>query len=718
MAEITAILSHTKSTRTSDVLEHSVGEINGNVVSKGLSYYKENGIENAAEIKVISSPYDYSKIRLLTQKSLDDEADEVSRRLLAYHMSNPIPEFSKKIFLDLRRRFDAAYPNANSDISSKSPEKPVGRPSGPPSKNLSPVAAKPTYSVPEELAKLAKQKPSGKPPSQAEEKERDGLRKAWQSKNRLVTPFIGGWIDPKGQELFVYPSTKPRVVCFVRKIDDKYAIDQGAVMGNAEGKDVTFDTTKQLFNLGKPNAIAIRNSSKDPLQQLTAIPGSPDLNASDKEELEQRECITSLPGAVLPSKFATKTSIPDATQVICKGEAKPVKMISVEVIQPNASAGILGYDRSGNRSCDDKPIEATKRHIFFREIQNPPNPQKTWIVIHGWNNDSRTGGIQDIAKALSSKSKNDRVLILDWSEAAFSASDRKLSNFGIDPWGVYYAATWIRPVAEAAVEELKTKYGITPSEASERLVLVGHSLGSLMSAEMGAVYMGMPANGKSNQTSPVVRAIIALDPPSEGSVKGLRDLGGYDVDIRTPGYIFKKKTLGIFTNRDIVRENIESPKEFNKVAKFSRAFVGSTSIAGNKGFASTAHESFTLKFDSLLNRVRSNPGSVFTKPTQEHGDVVSSFAMMLSKNTFSGVIGLNALRPLQRVKPNSNGFTGEILIGEENQQRNDMEYLLLEHNNESIYIQSDGNVYSHPPGFKFLGSMTGFSLGKATMLFP
>jgi hypothetical protein len=183
------------------------------------------------------------------------------------------------------------------ELPKTSPEQPKNKPSRPPSqKPILPVIAKPTYPSPANLAKLAKQKPSGKPPSKTEEKERDDLRKKWKPKNPLVTPFIGGWHDPNGEEIFIYPSTQEKRICSVRAIGDKYDIQHNIVMGNAEGKDVLIGKTKQLFSLGTPNVLAIRDSKTAPLRQLVAIPGSPDLSAGDAEELERRGCIASLPG--------------------------------------------------------------------------------------------------------------------------------------------------------------------------------------------------------------------------------------------------------------------------------------------------------------------------------------------------------------------------------------------------------------------------------------
>lgn len=62
-----------------------------------------------------------------------------------------------------------------------------------------------------------------------------------------------------------------------------------------------------------------------------------------------------------------------------------------------------------------------------------------------------------LAKPQSSQNPGDRVLMLDWSEASINSGDDGANPLGISEKlsrGNYYAATWIRPVAEVAVNEL------------------------------------------------------------------------------------------------------------------------------------------------------------------------------------------------------------------------------------------------------------------------
>jgi pimeloyl-ACP methyl ester carboxylesterase len=187
--------------------------------------------------------------------------------------------------------------------------------------------------------------------------------------------------------------------------------------------------------------------------------------------------------------------------------------------------------------------------------------KNVWIVSHGWNGDFNN--LKDnLGKTISQAKPDDIVLALDWTKASHT-KDGVLGNF--------VAASWIRPLAEQIKETLKN-WGLTDGS---KLNLVGHSLGTLVSSELASLYMDK--NGE-----PTVNSITALDPPSESN-KGVKQ--GYDLDFRGYGY-----------------DDIDDrPKPFRDVAKFSRAFVGDPSIAGNEQFASWADESFLVNFDNFAD---------------------------------------------------------------------------------------------------------------------
>jgi hypothetical protein len=109
----------------------------------------------------------------------------------------------------------------------------------------------------------------------------------------------------------------------------------------------------------------------------------------------------------------------------------------------------------------------------------------------------------------------------------------------------------------------------------------------LVSSELASRFTRVDPVSKLNVVG--VNTITALDPPSELNL--IQD-GGYDLNYKLAG--------------------IQRPKEFRNVSRFSRAFLGSRSIAGNDVFASWAHESFLMDFGPLSN------------PRNEHRQVVDT----------------------------------------------------------------------------------------------
>jgi hypothetical protein len=195
-------------------------------------------------------------------------------------------------------------------------------------------------------------------------------------------------------------------------------------------------------------------------------------------------------------------------------------------------------------------------NIQIQEIQkgssSDPNRQ-TWIVIHGWNDNPTNKDLRGIADTIKDQKPNDRVLMLDWKEA---------SNIGWVPGSdTGKAATWISPVAKEVFNKLKEE-GVL----SQNLNLIGHSLGALLSSEIGKFFK--------NDSGVKINRIIALDPASEL-------VGKYDID----GSIKGDQTM----------------TPFKDVATVSKAFVGNTSAAGDKTLAATSGESYTIQFNQKNN---------------------------------------------------------------------------------------------------------------------
>jgi pimeloyl-ACP methyl ester carboxylesterase len=214
----------------------------------------------------------------------------------------------------------------------------------------------------------------------------------------------------------------------------------------------------------------------------------------------------------------------------------------------------------------------------------PVDPQQTWVIIHGWNDNSDT--FKGIAEAIKNIKPNDRVLLLDWRQAAangkLDTSDPIVFpsiNENLDAGlrlGNYFAAKWITPVAEFAVEALKA-LGIDAEKAASSLNLIGHSLGSLVSAEIGRIYQKEQLAGETTKDKAEgVKNIIALDPPSVSNLSIIGGINDYDVN-------------GTNTAKD-------KPASFKDVSAFSRSLVGRKSYAGNQEFASFADEAFQVDF--------------------------------------------------------------------------------------------------------------------------
>ncbi len=260
--------------------------------------------------------------------------------------------------------------------------------------------------------------------------------------------------------------------------------------------------------------------------------------------------------------------------------------------------------------------------------------KQTWIVIHGLNvsaddNPNYAGDFSDLGKAVAQTNPGDRVLLLDWKEAAAGGKLNKTES-DIDALlrlSNYTAAKWIRPVAEWVVKNLKEEFGVDAEYASKNLNLIGHSLGSLLSNEIARIWQeeqtatkkGIDPNGKGIG----VNTIFALDPPSQTNISTLsqgKPGFGYDVDGRTPEADFISPNSG--------SQQIYLPN-FKEVSNFSRAFVGKNSLSGNQIFAGQADESFQMSF-SDGNRIDKG---------EEHQWVIEAFKNLIIQKNELGDIG-------------------------------------------------------------------------------
>lgn len=206
-----------------------------------------------------------------------------------------------------------------------------------------------------------------------------------------------------------------------------------------------------------------------------------------------------------------------------------------------AASFALSWDKVSNpisgsgtatKGSESKPIEFKSVGRPLSEIANRP----TWVLTHGWNDDSTDDKIQSLAKAIYDKYQGGtQVLILDWGQAAKT----NLNN-------IKEAGSWIEPVADALKKKLSDEWKIEPGNIN----LVGHSLGSYVAWQTAKDIGG-------------VNNLIALDPAATTD-------GGYQ----------------------------EGNVNFSDYSKWAWAFYGS--VAGNFDRAYTADESFYLKFNSVV----------------------------------------------------------------------------------------------------------------------
>ena len=226
-----------------------------------------------------------------------------------------------------------------------------------------------------------------------------------------------------------------------------------------------------------------------------------------------------------------------------KGEEDEIIVYSNK--ERSGQVSLYLYDKDGkvyNKVDNDKDIEGEKNTI---------------LVIHGWNDNTDAGyWIDNLSKKAAElyEDKGYQVLALDWSQHAKSDEwpfpSPYAAALSITP---YPQALSITPVAKWTQNKLKD-LGIK----RENLTLFGHSLGSLVSSEIGRLFEK-------------VKNIVALDPPILSK--------DYDIDGDTGGD--------------------QSVSDFKDVAERSLSFVLKDTGTNLSGFSGSSDMSATAE-DSLL----------------------------------------------------------------------------------------------------------------------
>jgi Putative serine esterase (DUF676) len=206
--------------------------------------------------------------------------------------------------------------------------------------------------------------------------------------------------------------------------------------------------------------------------------------------------------------------------------------------------------------------------------------ERIWIVTHGFS-DSFDHDFIRISEDLVDQYPQDLVFNLDWSNIAEGLGPGESND-------VCRVATWIRPIAEKLFDELEY-FGLSDPT---KLSFVGHSLGTLLVAEIARVFFekyGLKS-GK----------LIAIDPPSETAVASYINNSSITSTYNRARNLFENKYLE--TESYLVRLN---PK-FLRVASFSDYFqeslslIGNNSIAGSAKLAKTCSKTVLVKFNSFL----------------------------------------------------------------------------------------------------------------------
>ncbi len=143
--------------------------------------------------------------------------------------------------------------------------------------------------------------------SSSDRAQRQSFRSIWRKKNEPITPFIGAWETPNGQQIYVYPSSQPRRVCIITQADQKTQFD----IGIASGREVRYAGDRGLYiaDPSRLDLLAARDSRSSSLSAIIAISGTANnLSTSDLEEMEQAKCITQLPSGQIAQKPSDQAS--------------------------------------------------------------------------------------------------------------------------------------------------------------------------------------------------------------------------------------------------------------------------------------------------------------------------------------------------------------------------------------------------------------------------
>ncbi|MDO8468338.1 MAG: LamG-like jellyroll fold domain-containing protein [Candidatus Peribacter sp.] len=214
------------------------------------------------------------------------------------------------------------------------------------------------------------------------------------------------------------------------------------------------------------------------------------------------------------------------------------------------------------------------------EAKNSLDPSKpVWVVVHGRRDSENGNNINFLAKSLWENGY--QVVTLNWEEAA------RNNSFASD---ALRGADWIPEVGRWATNQLKAA-----GFSGEKVIMAGHSWGSLVAYEVGKNFKNGPSGNSFG-----IQAIVAMDTPLDALPND------YPIN-------------------DVV---------FNDVTRTSWAFR--SSIFGSEARSNTASYNFELPglYDDLEGQLLNPEQKVLADAAEayfgEHGYAVSYFANLVN----------------------------------------------------------------------------------------
>jgi uncharacterized protein YecT (DUF1311 family)/pimeloyl-ACP methyl ester carboxylesterase len=433
--------------------------------------------------------------------------------------------------------------------------------------------------------------------------QRRKFQNEWKSRNPNAAKFLGAWYTGD-RYFYVFPSTAKGGTCVVTQ-DANGKLDMK--IGVALNQELRYDGGKGLFWRDRPNIIASRDSGTGSLYPIYATSGMPELSDSMIGDMERQKCITTLPFEAdaqyykeRGDKFAKLGNKDEAISNYRKALElfrKQNQLAQIRTVE-SLITGLGGTPT--NKPITQKPVDAIYSGLspLYEDVKDPAYGSEifksnrevtptfrvglnafditdngatvklnskvksnvpTIIITHGWNNNLTSQEFRNLLKAVRYQSSM-QVLVVDWSQGSYT-SILGLAGARIE-------------VSANKVADLIQKYKLDPNNVH----LIGHSLGAHLSVDVALELQKRDLGS--------VRSITLLDPA---------------VDIGAGGY--KVKDL---------RQVSQST--------FIRAFY--TSAAGSSSFATSANESYNIKFPSQTVRIIASDA---------HGE-----AMTLLANSFQG----------------------------------------------------------------------------------